>query len=170
MSSGTPGQLVGHLEAEELVLPELALVQLTVQGRVQEGPGVVDADALPDAEGPAGPPRVDEPTAGAVGLHLLLQHVGVHEGVVDHEGRAEAGAEGDLRLRAQADLRSGDLGGVAADEVVQGLIRGEPGDGRKDPRGVAGEEEDVLRMGFRPVPPPSPRAGTPADSCTGCSR
>jgi hypothetical protein len=40
------------------------------------------------------------------------QHVGVDVRVVHHERRAEAGAEGDLGLDAQADLRAGDLAEV----------------------------------------------------------
>eukprot|EP00968_Pinguiococcus_pyrenoidosus_P005034 scaffold327_cov257-Pinguiococcus_pyrenoidosus.AAC.11 len=61
------------------------------------------------------------------------------------EGGAEAGREGGLGL-LDAPLRAGDLGRVARQEVVHGLLRGELGDGREDAEGVAGEEDHVVRV------------------------
>ena len=47
---------------------------------------------------------------------------------------------------AEADFGAGNLAGVAGDEVVDGLVRAELGNRRHHARGVAGEEDDVLRM------------------------
>ena len=45
-----------------------------------------------------------------------------------------------------AHLGSGHLGGVSGDEVVGGLLRREAGDGWQHAKGVAGQENDVLRV------------------------
>ena len=60
-----------------------------------------------------------------------------------HEGRAETGAEGDLRFLAHVQLRARHLGRVAADEVVHGLFGSKAGNGRHDAGGIAGEHDDV---------------------------
>src|SRR5690606_32457324 len=60
-------------------------------------------------------------------------------------GSAEAGAEHRLRL-GDPRLGAGHLGGVTAEEPIHRLAGGELADGRQHPVGVAGEEEDVLRM------------------------
>ena len=56
------------------------------------------ADALAGAVGPAAPAGVDQPAVGVVPAHQLAQHLGVDRRVARHEGRAEAGREGRLRL------------------------------------------------------------------------
>jgi len=63
-----------------------------------------------------------------------------------HEWPAEARAERDLRLDAEADLGARDLAGVARDEVIDRLVRVEAADGRHHPRRVAGQEHHVLRV------------------------
>lgn len=103
---------------------------------------MLNADPFSGAEGSSGPARVDDPAGGSEGFHLVLRHVGVDEGVMHHEGGPEAGAESDPGFGTQADLRSGDLGGVPAEEVVDSLIRRRPRNGRKNTGRVTGEKED----------------------------
>jgi len=79
-------------------------------------------------------------------LHLRPQHVRVLERVVDHEGRAKAGREGDLGLDAEPDLGAGDLRGVAGDEVIDRVLGVQPGDRRQHPLRITGEQDDVLRV------------------------
>ena len=105
-----------------------------------------DADALADAEGPAGPAGVDEPAGRPVLEHLLPEEIGVDVRVVDHERPAEAGAERHLRLDPEADLGARDLARVARDEVVDRLLGREARDGGHDAARVAGQEHDVLRV------------------------
>src|SRR5208337_523404 len=66
--------------------------------------------------------------------------------VMHHEGAAKAGAESHFGLHAQSDLGAGDLAGVAGNEMVDGLIRVEFGDGRHYARGIAGKKNYVARM------------------------
>ena len=73
----------------------------------------------------------------------VAQQVGVLGGPQGHERRSEAGREGRGGL-GDARLGSGDLGGVAGQELVHGLLRGQPGDGRQHPEGVAGQHDDGL--------------------------
>jgi len=49
-SGGTSGQLVGHVEGEQLVLAVLHIFQLPSSASVQQVPRVADADPLADAE------------------------------------------------------------------------------------------------------------------------
>ena len=77
--------------------------------------------------------------------HLGGQQVGVHAGVHGHEGFTEARREGGLWL-FDADLGPRDLGGVSGNEVVGGLLWREPRNGREHAKGVAGQENDVLRV------------------------
>ena len=63
-----------------------------------------------------------------------------------HEGCAEAGREGGFRL-GHADLGAGDLGGVAAEEVIHRLIRGQPRDRRQHAEGIGGQHDHVRRRG-----------------------
>src|ERR1035437_10164479 len=102
----------GHIESEDRVRAKFDRVELPREGRVQKRAGVPDADPLADAERPAGPSGVDQPTGGAVLQQPRFQHFGVGIGAMYHEGAAETGAERDFRLRAQADLGAGDLAGV----------------------------------------------------------
>ena len=101
---------------------------------------------LPTPNGPPVQPVFTSHTCGLVLDDLLLQQFGVSVGMMHHERPAEAGAEGDLRFDAQADFRPRDLAGIAGDEVVDGLVGSQARDGRHHAGGVAGEENDVLRM------------------------
>ncbi len=65
-------------------------------------------------------------------------------------GAPKQARERGLRL-LDADLGAGELGRVAADEVVGGLLAGEPRDRRQDPERVGGQEDDVLR-GWPAIP------------------
>src|SRR5579871_322995 len=106
----------------------------------------MDADALADSEGTAGPACIDQPDASIVLQNLLLQEFCINKRMVDHEWPAEEGAEGHFGLDAEADFCSGNLAGIAGDEVVDGLIGSELGDRRHHARSIAGEEDDILRM------------------------
>ena len=101
---------------------------------------------LPTPNAPARPAGIHQPARRLVPQHLRAQQVRVHERPVHHERRAEAGAERDLRLDAQADLGAGDLARVARDEVIHRLFGRQPRDRRHHARGVARQEDDVLRM------------------------
>ena len=78
---------------------------------------------LPTPYGPPTQPVLTSQQCDAVALDLALEQFGVFVGMVHHERPAEAGREGDLRFLAEADFGAGDLGGVAADELVQRLVR-----------------------------------------------
>ena len=104
-----------------------------------------EAHALAGAVGAAAPAGVDEPDACAVLLHLRRQQLGVLGRVPDEERAAEAGRERGLRL-GHAHLGAGDLGGVAADEVVHRLRGRQRAHRRQHAEGVAGQEDDVGRV------------------------
>ena len=78
-------------------------------------------------------------------VHLLGEQVGVDAGVHGHERLTEASREGRLGF-LHADFGTRHLGGVAGDEVVGSLGRRQAGDGGKNPEGIAGQEDDVLRV------------------------
>ena len=59
------------------------------------------------------------------------------------EGLAEARTERSLGF-GDSGFRTGDLGGVAVEEVLHGLLRGELGDGGEDAECIGGQEDDVL--------------------------
>jgi len=94
------------------------------------------------------PAGVEQPGVGAVLLDLLRKHLGVAHGVEGKEGLGEARGEGGLGL-GDTLLGTGHLGGVARNEVVHGLLGVELGDGWEHTAGVAGEQDDVLRVAVR---------------------
>ncbi len=143
---GQPGAARRHLEPEDRIDAVLDADEGARQHAVEQPARVLDADSLPDPERPTHPAGVDEPARGAVPLELAAQEVGVDPRVVDHERRAEAGAEHDLRLRAETRLGAGDLRGVAGDEVVERLVGRQPRERREHALRVAGQEEDVARV------------------------
>src|SRR3546814_13031628 len=59
-----------------------------------------------------------------------------------HERRAEAGRKGRLWL-GDADLGARDLGGIAGQEVIHGLIGRQPGDRRQYAERIGGQNDDV---------------------------
>ena len=136
----------GHLETEDRVGRVFDLIQLAVQGGVQHGAGIADADPFPDAIWSADPAGVEQPAVHPIAQDFAFEQVGIKSRVVDHERTAKAGAEGDLRFFAQANLGAGDLGGIAGDEVVERLVGGQAGDGRHHPGRIAGQEDDILGM------------------------
>jgi hypothetical protein len=80
------------------------------------------------------------------------QQVAVFRRMARHEGGAEAGGEGRLRLGCPNPFRAGDLGGEAGQEVVHGLGRGQPGDGRQHAKGIRRQHDHMfLGCPARPV-------------------
>ncbi len=108
-----------------------------------------DVHPLAGAVRTAGPAGVDQPDGHVVPLEPLGQHRGVVRRVARHERRPEARGERGARL-LDAHLGAGQLGRVAADEVVGGLLAGQPGDRRHDPERVGGQEHDVARLAGDP--------------------
>ena len=78
-------------------------------------------------------------------FELLGQFLSVFRGVQQQEGCAETGGEGRLRGH-DAALGAGQLGGVAAQVVVHGLLLVEDGDGRQHAESVGREEDDLARV------------------------
>ena len=70
-------------------------------------------------------------------------------GMARHERRPEARRERGLRL-LDADLGAGQLGRVAADEVVGGLGVGQAGDRRQHAEGIGREQDDGRRLAGHP--------------------
>lgn len=139
------GDLGGHLEVKDLVVRVLGVGQFAAVDGVENGTGVLERATLGDARLATDPAGVDQPGIGLVLGHLFGQHGRVALGMEHEEWRAKAGGEGGLGL-GNAIFGAGDLGRVARDEVVHGLLGCELGDRRKDAKGVAGQEDDVLGM------------------------
>ena len=70
-------------------------------------------------------------------------------GVAGHERRPEAGRERCLRF-LDPDLGAGQLGRVAADEVVGGLVVGQPGDRGQDAERIGRQQDHVLGLAGDP--------------------
>ena len=83
-------------------------------------------------------------------LHLLRKHFGILSGRQRHEWRAETGRESRLWL-CDPNFSPCHLGGVPGKEVVHRLSRVQSADRRQHTERVAGQKEDVLGMGARPV-------------------
>mmetsp|Transcript_74572 Transcript_74572/g.215483 ORF Transcript_74572/g.215483 Transcript_74572/m.215483 type:complete len:225 (-) Transcript_74572:1107-1781(-) len=112
---------------------------------IDELPGVLQAAAVAGAIGAADPARVHQVGVGAVLVELRGEHLRVDVGVPHQERRAETSGEGGFRL-LHALLGARDLGRVPGDEVVHHLLLRQLGDRRQDPEGVAGKEDDLLRL------------------------
>mmetsp|Transcript_20325 Transcript_20325/g.44292 ORF Transcript_20325/g.44292 Transcript_20325/m.44292 type:complete len:251 (+) Transcript_20325:523-1275(+) len=78
-------------------------------------------------------------------LKLGRQHLSVDVRVPDQEWSPEASREGGLRL-LDAHLSARHLGRVAGDEVIHHLLRGQLRDRRQNSKGIAGQEDDLLRL------------------------
>src|SRR5919201_2261894 len=78
-------------EAEDGIGPVVDLVEVAGECGMKEAAGRRDRHPLPDAEGAAGPPGVDEPDRGVVLLELAAEHLGVHRRRLREERRSEAG-------------------------------------------------------------------------------
>ena len=111
---------------------------------------MADVHPLADPVGTARPAGIDEPDRHIVALQTVDEHVRVFARMTRHERRSEAGRERRLRL-LDADLGAGELGRVAADEVVGGLLARQPRDRRQDAERVRGEEDDGPRRARDPV-------------------
>ena len=62
-----------------------------------------------------------------------------------HEGGTETGRESGLRF-GNADFRSGNAGGIARQEMIHRLIRGQLADRRQHTEGICGQHDDILRL------------------------
>ena len=117
--------------------------------RVDDRARVLEAHALADAVGAAGPAGVDQPGLRAVLARSCSASSSAYlVGCQTRNGGAEAGREGRLRL-GDAHLGAGDLGRVAADEVVHRLLGRQLADRRQHAERVAGQEDDVASDGRR---------------------
>src|ERR1019366_9751895 len=101
----------GDLETEDRVGPVFHRLQLSGERGIEEGARMAYADALADAERPAGPPGVDQPAGDVVLQQARLQHFPIGVRMAHHERTAKTRAEGDFRFRAQTDLGAADLAG-----------------------------------------------------------
>ena len=138
------GHRCGNGETEIRVPAEVGAVERAVERRRQQATRHADRHAPPGAVAAAGPAGVHQPAIDMVLGDEVAQQVGVFRRVARQEGRAEAGRE--LRLHAdQAALGAGDLGGIAGEEVVHRLGRGQLGDRRHHAEGVGRQHYDVLR-------------------------
>ena len=145
ISAGTPGHFGDDVEAEHRVALRLGVRQRAAVDRVDDRAGVFEADALADAVSAAAPAGVHQPDARVVLAHLLGEQLGVFARMPDEERPAEARRERGLRL-GHAHLGAGDLGRVAADEVIHRVRRRERADRRQHAERVAREEDHVGRM------------------------
>ena len=91
------------------------------------------------------PAGVDQPGIGTVLVHLVGQHFRVLGGMPDEEGRTKAGREGSLGF-GDSHFRSGDLGRIAINEMVHGLVGSQFADRGQYAEGIAGQQDDVLGM------------------------
>ena len=143
-----------HVKAEIFIAAEFAFGKRAVQGGIQQGARCADRHPRAGAIGAAGPAGVDQPAGGTVVMDLFLQQLAINLGSARHEGRAEAGAECRFGL-GHATLGARHLGGEARQEVIHGLRRGQPGNGRQNAERIAGQHDDMLGMppqrGFRRV-------------------
>ena len=92
--------------------------------RVDDSARNLNGEALANAVGSAGPTGINESYLGAVLLHIGGEEFSVLRRVPDEERFTEARGKGRLRL-FDANFSTGDLGGVAADEVIHCLFRGQ---------------------------------------------
>src|SRR5215469_16719305 len=76
---------------------------------------------------------------------LSTQQIGVYRWRKRHEGCSEASAEGGLGF-GDPFLRAGHFGGIAGQEVIHGLRRGQFCNGRQHAKSVSREHDDVGGM------------------------
>src|SRR3546814_2719762 len=87
------------------------------------------------------PAGVDQPAIDTTARDPLLEQIAVDRRMARHERRAEAGRKGRLWL-GDADLGARDLGGIAGQEVIHGLIGRQPGDRRQYAERIGGQHEN----------------------------
>ena len=122
------------------------MVEVAVEGGGDHGAGISEIDAAAFAIIATSPAGVDHPDLDALAGYLIAEQGGVAAGVEGEEGRAEAGTESGFWL-GDASFRTRYFCGIARDELIHGLSRCEPGDGRQDAIGVTGQEEDIFGSG-----------------------
>src|SRR5204863_123021 len=121
------------------------LLELAGIDGVHDGAGIAELDAVADARRTADPAGVHEPDLRAMLLQFRAEELGVFFRMPDEEGTAEAGGEGGFGAR-DADFGAGDFGGVAAEKVILGLLESQLADGGQNSKGVAGEEDHIVRV------------------------
>src|SRR5215216_2609288 len=136
----------GHVEAEEGVLSGLGVVQLAPDHGADHLAGGGDVYTATYAVWAAGPAGVDQVAAGAVRPQPLGEHLGVGGSWQRKERGAEARGERRLDLGLHLGLGTGELGGVAGEEVVGCLRRREGAYGGQHSECVSGQKEDGRRM------------------------
>ena len=112
---------------------------------VNDRTGNLDGKTLTDAVGAAAPTGVDQPNVRIVLGHIFSKQISILRRMPNEEGLAKASGESRLRL-FDANLSTGNLSGVTANEVILSLFRRELTDRRKNAERVAGQEDNVLRM------------------------
>ena len=118
---------------------------------MHNGPGIGDLHALADAVGPAAPAGIDQPDGDIMLGNSFLEQIGIDGGRQDHERGPETGAKGGAGL-GDAFFGAGHFGGVAGEEMIHRLFRGEFGHRRQDAEGIAGEHDDILGMTAEALP------------------
>src|ERR671920_43025 len=146
-----PGHLDGDVQAEEQVLPGLGVVELAPYHGAHHLAGGGDVYAAPYAVRTAGPTGVYEVAAGTVRAQPLGEHLGVGGRRQGEERGAEAGGEGRFDVGLHVGLGTGELGGVAREEVVGGLRGREGAYGGQDPEGVGRQEQNGRGVAARAV-------------------
>ena len=131
------------MDAEDRMLYRLHFIESTAQRGTHHGARIAELHPLTFTIGAAGPAGVHEPHDHVVLRDVVAEHLRVDGRFSRHERSTEARAEGGLRLGDSA-LGSGDLGGVAREEMVHRLLRGELGDWRQHAERIRGEHENLL--------------------------
>ncbi len=144
-SGRSAGDLGGNGEPKDRVLGAGSVTQGVVEDRVHHGPRVVQCNAVSLSVGPARHARVHEPAVGVVPMNFLAEELGVHRWIAYHKRLAKAGAEGGLWF-VYPCLGAGDLGRVAAQEVIHRLCGGELRDWGQHAERVVRQKENVVGM------------------------
>ena len=116
----------------------LDAVEFAADRRAHHLTGVGKVYPLSLAVRPSAPAGVDHVAPYGVAPDLLRQHRRVAGWRQRPEGRSEACGEGSLDLGSHPGFRASELGGVAREEVVLGLLWREDAYGGENPEGVGG--------------------------------
>src|SRR5579862_510148 len=95
-----------HAEMEVRIDAHLDMGERAVERRRKQRPRRLDRHAFADPERTARPARVHEPAIRLMLGDEIAQEVAVFRRMARHEGRAEAGGEGGLRLVAETLFRA----------------------------------------------------------------
>ena len=133
------------MKPEYRVLSHWCIVKFTCKSGFEHGARMVDIHALSETIGPATPACIDQPAINIVFTYFFTQQGVVNTWVKRHERCAKAGAEGCLWFN-NTGFRARNLGRVAGQEVVHGLVGSESGQWWHTPEGVACEHNDVFRV------------------------